>query len=105
VGGGVGWRVGVVVMVRSAVVGVGAAVAVGSLGRWQPATARTTRPRARGAMVRIGHMATSLVLPSTIALVITALAPIGLDLATGWSLLGHGCHLRLGLGAGRFIPR
>jgi hypothetical protein len=35
--GGVGWPAGVVVMVRSTVVGVGAAVVVGSLGRWQPA--------------------------------------------------------------------
>lgn len=42
VGGGVGWA-GVVVMVRSTAVGVGAAVVAGSLGRWQPATARATR--------------------------------------------------------------
>jgi len=77
VGDGVGWRVGVVVvMVRSRVVGVGAAVVVGSLGCWvagllgcwQSATARAMRPRVREAMVRIGRMATSLVvLPFTIA--------------------------------------
>jgi hypothetical protein len=37
---------------------------VGSLGRWQPATARAARPRASGMMVRIGRMATSLLLLS-----------------------------------------
>jgi hypothetical protein len=55
-------------------------------------------------MVRIGRMATSLVVPLRLPGLVTALAPIGLDLANGWSLQGHGCHL-LVLGAGRFIPR
>ena len=86
-GGGV-WRTGAVVGGAACSIGDGAG-GVGWSGRlWQPATARATRPRANGTRVRIGRMATSLlVLPPRSPWPVTAPTPTGLDRAAGWSPL------------------